>query len=161
MSRFLPILIALLLMAPVVAGAQTAGPVTPSESDLQALVTPPVGTPEHESRAPQAQAVRAVGEIEIDGVLDEPTWREPPVADRFLQFDPNSGEPATQRTEVRFAYDDETFYIGARMHDDLGERGVVGRLARRDANPPGDYIQFIFDTFFDHLGRTIFLITPA
>src|SRR5688500_380155 len=161
MSRFLHILIALLLMTPIVTAAQTAGPVTPSESDLQALVTPPVGTPEHEERAPRATAVAAEGEIEIDGVLDEPTWRNAPAVDRFIQFDPVSGAPAAQKTTVRFAYDDENFYIGARMYDDLGERGVIGRLARRDANPPGDYLQFVFDTVFDHLGRTVFLITPA
>jgi hypothetical protein len=165
MARRIPISILLLLAIPGAAAAQT--PATPSGATGPevvagaAAVTPPVGTPDHERLAPTARATPAVGEIEIDGVLDEPTWREAPVADRFVQYDPNSGAPATQRTEVRFAYDDETFYVGARMHDELGARGVIGRLARRDANPPGDYLQLIFDTFFDHLGRTIFLITPA
>jgi hypothetical protein len=48
------------------------------------------------------------------------------------QQDPNEGQPATQRTEVRFAYDADALYIGARMYDSLGARGVRTRLTRRD-----------------------------
>jgi len=164
MTRFVPILFVLFLTFPALTSAQTPKHTTPVEEQAQtttAVVTPPVGTPDHERLAPSATAVRAEGEIEVDGKLDESTWRSAPPVTQFHQFDPVSGEPATQRTEIRFAFDDEHFYIGARMYDDLGAEGVVGRLARRDNIPQGDNLQIIFDTFMDHLGRTIFDINPA
>src|SRR5690606_24874425 len=74
----------------------------------------------------------------------------------FLQSEPNEGEAATQRTEVRFAYDDVALYIGARMYDDLGAAGVRSRLVRRDAGTDGDELIIVFDTYHDHLGRTEF-----
>ncbi len=40
----------------------------------------------------------------------------------------DEGKAGTQRTEVRFAYDDEAVYVGARMFDSLGAKGVVTRL---------------------------------
>ncbi|HUP20244.1 MAG TPA: DUF5916 domain-containing protein, partial [Gemmatimonadota bacterium] len=163
MRRFVLALTAAFLVSPGDGRAQTVGtePDPAADGRLEALATPSAGTPEHDSRAPTAVAVPVEGEIEIDGRLDEPTWRNAAAADRFIQFDPVSGEPATQRTEVRFAYDDEHLYIGARMYDDHGADGVVGRLTRRDGRPSGDSIEIIFDTFLDHLGRTIFWINPA
>src|SRR5262245_31930012 len=46
-------------------------------------------------------ATRAVGEITLDGVLDEPTWAGAPMASNFIQNEPLEGEPATFDTEVR------------------------------------------------------------
>ncbi len=68
---------------------------------------------------------------------------------------------ATQQTEVRFIYDDDALYIGARMFDDKGAAGVHTRLSRRDRVESGDYLQFVFDTYHDHSGRTMFLVNPS
>ncbi|MFN9453859.1 MAG: hypothetical protein ACK53A_08825 [Gemmatimonadota bacterium] len=50
---------------------------------------------------PAAVAVRAEGAIVLDGRLDEPAWRRAPVLTDFVQQLPNTGMPATYRTEVR------------------------------------------------------------
>src|SRR5262249_36634706 len=71
------------------------------------------------------------------------------------------GDPATQRTEVRFLFDDEALYIGARMYDTEGAAGVRSRLVRRDQVGDADYIEVIFDTFHDHLGRVLFSVAPS
>ncbi|HWK90465.1 MAG TPA: DUF5916 domain-containing protein, partial [Longimicrobium sp.] len=71
------------------------------------------------------------------------------------------GQPATQRTEVRLAYDAEALYIGARMFDTEGRAGVRTRLARRDQGTEADYIEFVFDTYHDHTGRTVFNVNPS
>ena len=126
-----------------------------------APVTPPAGDPNHERLAPTARAIRLTGPIELDGRLDETVWALAPVVDAFYQRDPSEGEPVTQRTEVRFAYDDETLYIGARMFDDMGAEGVVSRLVRRDNSPDSDRLTITFDTFLDHLGQTQLSINPA
>ncbi|MEN8376646.1 MAG: DUF5916 domain-containing protein [Gemmatimonadota bacterium] len=124
-------------------------------------MTPPAADADHERLAPLARAVRLDGVIALDGRLDEAVWARAPVADAFFQREPDEGVPATQRTEVRFAYDDETLYIGARMFDDQGAEGVVSRLVRRDNWPDSDQLTIIFDTFLDHLGRTVLSINPA
>jgi len=158
------IALATLLLLTASARAQTSGPTPPASAnaaDVLALATPGVGTPDHERLAPVAQAVRLTGEIDLDGELDEPIWRSAPAVTRFLQRDPEQGAPASQPTEVRFVYDDHTLYIGARMFDSLGSAGVIGRLARRDSDPPGDRLTITFDTFLDHLGQTQFTINPT
>jgi hypothetical protein len=110
---------------------------------------------------PQTRAVPRTGEVTIDGRLDEELWRTAPAATDFTQQDPNEGKPATERTEVRIAYDDEALYIGARMLDSLGPRGVRTRLGRRDQGLDGDFLQLVFDTYHDHTARTVFLVNPS
>lgn len=109
----------------------------------------------------QAVAVARHGAIVVDGRLDETDWALAVPATAFRQHDPDEGQPATQRTEVRFLYDGDALYIGARMHDDAGAAGVRSRLARRDAAAGADNLMFVFDTYHDHVGRTVLRIDPA
>jgi hypothetical protein len=115
----------------------------------------------HPTPPPEVEAARRVGPIELDGRLDEPAWQAAAPAGDLIQSQPNEGEPATQRTEVRFLFDDDAIYIGARMYDDLGAAGVQTRLVRRDGSADSDELQIVFDTFHDHLGRTVFGINPS
>ena len=117
--------------------------------------------PGHKEPRPRVEAVRASAPVTLDGKLDEAEWATAPVAGDFLQYDPNEGQPATQRTEVRFLIDDDALYIGARMFDTKGKAGVHGRLVRRDQQTDGDYLMFVFDTYHDHAGRTILQVNPA
>src|SRR5438874_2947422 len=110
---------------------------------------------------PEVRAIPVQGTIRLDGKLDEPIWQAAPVATGLRQSQPNEGQPATQRTEVRFVYDDAAIYVGARMFDDSGARGVRTRLARRDADVSSDYLQVIFDTYHDHIGRLFFWVNPS
>jgi hypothetical protein len=115
----------------------------------------------HPTPGPETRAVPLQGGITLDGKLDEPIWPSAPAATGFRQSQPNSGEPATQRTEVRFTFDDAAIYVGARMFDDSGARGVRTRLVRRDGDVASDYVQVIFDTYHDHIGRLFFLVNPS
>src|SRR5216110_3205559 len=115
----------------------------------------------HPVPPPEVRAIPLQGEIHLDGRLDEPIWQLAPAATGFRQAQPKSGEAATQRTEVRFTYDDAAIYVGARMYDDSGAAGVRTRLARRDADISTDYVQVIFDTYHDHIGRLFFWVNPS
>ena len=115
----------------------------------------------HPTPPPEARAVALDEPIRLDGKLDEAVWRTAPAATGFLQSQPNEGQPATQRTEVRFAYDEAAIYVGARMYDDSGARGVQTRLVRRDGSADADYLQVIFDTYHDHIGRLFFTVNPS
>jgi hypothetical protein len=110
---------------------------------------------------PSVQAVARTVPVVVDGRLDEAVWQAPSVVTDFVQFEPHEGQPATQRTEVRIAYDADALYVGARMYDSLGARGVRTRLARRDASTEADYIELVFDTYHDHTGRTVFNVNPS
>ena len=111
--------------------------------------------------SPRVQAVERTVPVVLDGVLDEAVWQGAAPATNFTQQDPNEGQPATQRTEIRLAYDAEALYIGARMFDSLGAGGVRTRLGRRDQDIESDYIEFVLDTYHDHTGRTIIQVNPS
>jgi uncharacterized protein DUF5916/cellulose/xylan binding protein with CBM9 domain len=115
----------------------------------------------HPTPGPDVRAVALEGTITLDGRLDEAIWRTAPAATAFRQSQPQEGQPATQRTEVRFAYDHAALYVGARMFDDQGAAGVQTRLVRRDGNADADYLEVIFDTYHDHIGRLFFQVNPS
>ena len=106
------------------------------------------------------QAVRIVGSSpSIDGKLDESVWQLSPAGTDFLQTQPNPGEPATQKTEVRFAYDDDAIYVGARMYDTSPD-SVVAQLARRDNDVYSEWIYVCLDSYFDKRTAFFFGVNP-
>lgn len=110
---------------------------------------------------PRAVAAGRNGPVILDGVLDEADWAVGVAATGFRQQEPHEGELASQPTEVRFLFDDQALYIGARMIDSLGARGVRTRITRRDRATEGDRLQLTFDTYHDHAGRTVFTVNPS
>ncbi|MEX1050058.1 MAG: DUF5916 domain-containing protein, partial [Gemmatimonadales bacterium] len=115
----------------------------------------------HPTPPPEIRAVRLTGPVTVDGRLDEDIWRTAPVAGGFRQLQPNEGQPGSQRTEVRFAFDGEAVYVGAHLFDDAGAAGIERRLVRRDGALGQEYFQVIFDTYHDHIGRLFFMVNPA
>ena len=81
----------------------------------------------------------------------------------FTQVLPREGERPGDSTEVRFLYDEEALYVGARMFSRTGAAGVTSRLVRRDQIREGDTDLFTLtlDTYHDHLGRAIFTVNPS
>lgn len=115
----------------------------------------------HRVAVPTATAARRSGRIILDAKLDEAAWKDAlPVTD-FRQVDPDEGKPATQRTDVRFIFDGEALYVGARMYDTEGSRGVTTRLVRRDANFDSDFFEIVLDGYHDHLSRAFFDVNPS
>ena len=82
----------------------------------------------------QATAARVPSDaIRIDGRLDESVWAlATPVGD-FVQKEPIEGAPPTEQTEIRFVYDDDALYVGARMFSGAGPSGIQAPLGRRDS----------------------------
>jgi uncharacterized protein DUF5916/cellulose/xylan binding protein with CBM9 domain len=149
-ARRLAIALTLTLAAMSRAWAQSPPPPGPPPGDLHSMAISPLG-----------RAALRTGPIVVDGRLDDSAWAAATPVTDFRQSQPHEGEPATQRTEVRFLFDDDALYIGARMFDTEGAAGVRSRLVRRDQSSNADYLEVIFDTFHDHLGRAFFSINPA
>jgi len=96
----------------------------------------------------------------IDGVLDDEVWQYAPIATGFTQKQPNEGEPATEKTTVQIAYDDESLYIGIMCYD--SEPGkIVSRLTRRDQGAERDWISVNLDAHHDHQTGNFFGVDPS
>ncbi|MDA1081200.1 MAG: DUF5916 domain-containing protein [Gemmatimonadetes bacterium] len=102
-------------------------------------------------------AVAVTGTIVVDGVLNDEVWQRAPVADGFVQSEPNTGQPASESTEVRVAFDANTLYIGAYLHDREPDRLVVNEI-RKDFNETDqDDFEVILDTFRDRHNGYVFI----
>lgn len=117
----------------------------------------------HPTPPPVVRAVARNGAVAIDGKLDEAAWSAATPATEFRQSQPTEGGAATQRTEIRFLFDDDALYVGARMYDSLGAAGVRRALVRRDQlnESLSDYILLSFDTYHDHVSSAFFWINPS
>ncbi|HEV8215607.1 MAG TPA: DUF5916 domain-containing protein, partial [Gemmatimonadaceae bacterium] len=129
----------------------------------QASKAPPTGNFAygHRTAVPTAVAVRRSTSIMVDDKLDEDAWKSAGPITEFRQIDPNEGEAATQRTDVRFLFDEDALYVGAKMYDSQGGRGVVTRLVRRDGNFDSDFLELVIDAYHDHLSRAFFDLNPS
>ena len=68
-------------------------------------------------------ALRINEKITVDGRLEEPAWQQALPAGDFIEQRPRTGQPASERTEVRFLYDDDNLYVGAICFDsDMAHR---------------------------------------
>jgi hypothetical protein len=149
-------ILALLLVAPLAVHSQ--------ESTTSSI---------HPRKPPVAEAVRRVGEITLDGKLDDAAWASAKPITHFTQSTPLDGKPATQRTEIRILYDDQALYVGARVYDSLGAKGIRAPLARRDQLLDGngnngsfnslttDKIIVILDPYHNHLDEALFEVNPV
>lgn len=96
----------------------------------------------------------------IDGVLDGPDWALAAVALDFVVFEPNEGEPPSERTEARVLYGDEALYVGIRAFDTSPD-SIVAQLARRDDRPPSDWVDVVIDSHQDRRTAFGFGVNPA
>ena len=106
------------------------------------------------------QAVRAPEPPVIDAVLDEPFWRDVPVVTDFRQRVPVDGAPASERTELRVAFDGNNLYFALVLHDSdpAGiRRSILHREGRIDQD---DNIRIGLDTYHDRRNAYIFEINP-
>ena len=98
----------------------------------------------------QAAVQRVTGKIQVDGLLNEPVWRDNPNIGDFVQNAPHSGESPTEATQVWLAYSRDALYIAVRCQD-RSPRQVVATEMRRDADlDDNDNIEIVLDTYHDH-----------
>ncbi len=108
----------------------------------------------------QIRALKIYKKIEVNGSLDEPSWKKAPVTNEFTQREPQEGQPATEQTEVRILYDDTNLYIGLVCFDSQADK-IVANEMRRDVDlQDNDYFQIMIDSFHDHRNAFYFIINP-
>ncbi len=109
--------------------------------------------------AKRVVAVAAKEPIVVDGVLSEAVWSEEGYGG-FTQSDPLDGEPATEKTTVWVAFDEDHLYVAARLSDSEPDK-VLGRLGRRDESVESDWFYFGVDPYHDHRSGYFFGVNPS
>ena len=96
----------------------------------------------------------------IDGKLDEAIWRTARPATDFVQRTPRGGTAASQRSEVRIAYDRNAIYVGVRNFDTAPD-SIAQQLGRRDADDVySDWFFVGFDSYGDRRTAFAFGVNP-
>lgn len=109
----------------------------------------------------RATAVRIDdGSIRLDGRLDEAIWQQPEAVTDFVQKEPVEGAGASEAMEIRFAFDESSLYIGARMRS--GDPAAIqAPMGRRDNVDQAEYIQVSLDTYLDRRTAYTFGVTAS
>ena len=97
---------------------------------------------------PSYTVIRSKEIIIIDGSLDEPVWSQGEAISGFVQKDPRPNDPATHRTEVRVALDDDFIYIGAYLFDSAPD-SIAKQIVRRDGWGYVDWFAVGIDSYND------------
>ncbi|HEV8317094.1 MAG TPA: hypothetical protein VGQ10_06770, partial [Vicinamibacterales bacterium] len=151
----------LMLGGLILSGAAEAGQNAPaaSPSPLASLelpfvfdgppppLPPEVLTRDDSGRATM-RAVRVSVPLRIDGRLDEGVYTSVPPASDFIQIEPQAGLAATEKTDVWITFDNANVYVSVRCWASQPER-IIANEMRRDVFIHDDYVDFIFDTFYD------------
>ncbi len=105
--------------------------------------------------------VKRTGDIPIiDGLLNDKAWQIATVASNFVQVDPYNGAPASQKSEIKFIYDNEAIYIGAMLYDTAPD-SIMSELSKRDELGVSDNFGIHIDPFNDAKTTYGFFVNPA
>ena len=161
---------------PVIVPPPSLAPVAEVEASPPPVVLetePPVRSPGSEEQGvitdlevggtrPRAMAVRVEEPPILDGnVLEDPAWNNVSVATGFRQTMPDQGQPASERTEVRVVFTDDTIYFGVVCYDQDPSAIIVTDSRRDSSLTSSDSFQLILDTFLDRQSGFVFGTSPG
>ena len=106
-----------------------------------------------------AHIPRVDAAIVVDGVLDEPAWRDAARLTGFRQYQPVDGRPAEERTEALVWYSPTAIHFGIVAH--ARDPGTIrATVADRDDIDRDDRITIYLDTFDDRRRAYFFAVNP-
>ncbi len=107
------------------------------------------------------EITRAIDEIQLDGELNEKSWKNAELADNFYrQFPIDTGFSST-KTSVVMTFDDQCLYVGAICYDDHPEKDYVVTSLQRDYSYPiSDAFAVFIDPFDDKTNGFSFSVNP-
>ncbi len=147
-TRLAPIVATCLFVIASGAGDAAAQPAAPATAPLAATLS--------------TTATRASEAPTIDGdVAGDPAWTSAMPITNFWQEQPDEGQPASEKTEVRVIFTADTLYVGVQLFDS-DPSGIIVSDARRDAPlDDTDSFQMIVDTYRDRQNGFVFGTNPA
>ena len=118
-----------------------------------------------------ATRLPAPARLAIDGRLSEPAWHAASAVTELRQHDPDVGQHASERTEVRVLFDSTTLWIGVLAFDSRPSE-VIARILARDQlmslDPfsgqldfaGDDAVAILLDPFRDRRNAIVFATNP-
>ena len=93
----------------------------------------------------------------IDGnILGEKLWDKVPIIENLKQIKPDYGLPASEKTSIRVAYTNKSFFVAVVCYDTAPDKIVISD-SRRDADlNDEDSFLFILDTYNDQQNGFLF-----
>lgn len=106
---------------------------------------------------PQFEATLLPNAPEVDGeIINDPVWQAISPLTDLVQTSPRYGAPVSEKTHIRVAFTDQTFYVAVVCFDQNPEKIVVAD-SRRDADlNDEDSFLFIIDTYNDQQNGFLF-----
>lgn len=95
----------------------------------------------------QLHIKRATSPIVIDGIADDSAWQDTDVADDFFMVLPMDGRKATEKSEIRMAYDDKYIYLVATFFNSTNGDNIVESLRRDFSFGNNDNFLLFLDPF--------------
>src|SRR5437867_7416251 len=130
----------------------------PSGSNAEA---PPAGQPaKDESVRITAEATYIDHAPRLDGVLGDQLWQSAKVITDFRQREPNEGEPATEKTEVRILYTRHAVYFGIHCYDSVPSQIVATELRRDVSQDLDDHFEILIDSNHNRRSAYVFEVNP-
>jgi hypothetical protein len=111
------------------------------------------------AQEPPLELTRLDAPIVVDGTPDEAAWEEVPVLPLTMYSPVFRGQP-TQRSQIRVAYDDESFYAAGWFYDSDAS-GIRINSLYRDRWNGDDAFAIYIDAFNDNRNSKWFGTTPA
>ncbi len=106
--------------------------------DVPAEKSKPIGVPRVDA---------AVGNITVDGLLEEDAWKTATVFKDFYQTSPGVNIEPSKKTEAYMFYDEKNLYIAFRCWDDKDK--IRATIAKRDNVFGEDNVRVWLDTYDD------------
>ena len=116
---------------------------------LACLASAPIARAQQPVPRPKLTVVRTAQPPLINGRLDDEVWRNAAARlDTFVQERPVEGAPATEQTEVFFAYDSDQLYIAIYAH--YSDPSLIrANRVDRDKTEEDDIVTVTFDPYQD------------
>ena len=95
----------------------------------------------------------------IDGKLDDDAWKTGNWEGNFVQYEPQNGKDASQKTEFKVLFDQDNIYVAIKAYDTAPD-SISQRISRRD-NADGDIVGIAFDSYHDLRTGFVFIVNAA
>ncbi len=113
-----------------------------------------------QSELTSSKIVFSNSNIQLDGELNEPIWNELVPESGFLNYIPNNGDSASNKTEVKMFHNGKNLYISAVYYDTTSDVQIAS-LKRDDIGTSGadsDSFAIILDTYNQQQSGYFFIV---
>jgi hypothetical protein len=107
---------------------------------------------------PRLEIGKAIGEIKIDGKLDDSGWLGAKRIDQFVERSPGENLTPDVKTEVAITYDENNLYVGFKCYDKPD--AIRATVCQRDQFSSDDDVAVLLDTYGTATTAYEFYVNP-